>query len=93
MEYNASINAVIDESAGLSMSDVVAESVQESVVGSLEDLVWNKYDEISQSDLDKNIEREIKGIPYIDENIDYDDLGNSNQRTSTTPRSLVSKWI
>ncbi len=29
VEYNASINAVIGESAGLSMSDVVAESVQE----------------------------------------------------------------
>ena len=81
VEYNASINAVIDESVGSSMSDVAAESVQESVVGSLEDLVWDKYNEISQSDPDKNIEREIRGIPYVDENIDYDDLGNSNQRT------------
>ena len=42
------------------MSDVAAESVQESVVDSLQDLVWNKYDEISQSDLDKNIEREME---------------------------------
>ncbi len=75
VEYDASIDAVVNESVGSSMSDVAAESVQESVVGSLEDLVWSKYDEISQSDLDKNIEREIKGIPY------YDDLGNSNQRT------------
>ena len=81
VEYNASINAVIDESVGLSMSDVAAESVQERVVGSLKDLVWDKYNEISQSDPDKNIEREIRGIPYVDENIDYDDLGNSNQRT------------
>ncbi len=63
VEYNASINAVIDESAGSSMSDVAAESVQESVVGSLEDQVWDKYNEISQSDPDKNIEREIRGIP------------------------------
>ena len=59
--YNASINAVIDESAGSSMSGVAAESVQERVVGSLEDLVWDKYDEISQNDQDKNIEREING--------------------------------
>ena len=81
VEYNASINAVIDESAGSSMSDVAAESVQESVVGSLEDLVWDKYNEISQSDPDKNIEREIRGIPYVDENIDYDDLEDPNQRT------------
>ena len=81
VEYNASINAVVDESMGLSMSDVAAESVQESVVGSLEDLVWDKYNEISQSDPDKNIEREIRGIPYVDENIDYDDLEDPNQRT------------
>ncbi len=81
VEYNASINTVIDESAGSSMSDVAAESVQESVVGSLEDLVWDKYNEISQSDPDKNIEREIKGILYVDENIDYDDLEDPNQRT------------
>ena len=79
-EYNASINAVIDESAGSSMSDVAVESVQESVVGSLEDLVWDKYDEISQNDQDKNIEREINGIPHIDDNIDYDDLENPNQK-------------
>ncbi len=79
-EYNASINAVIDESAGSSMSDVAVESVQESVVGSLEDLVWDKYDEISQNDQDKNIEREINGIPHIDDNIDYDDLEDPNQK-------------
>ncbi len=42
IEYDASINAVIDKSAGSSMSDVAVESVQESVVGSLEDLVWEK---------------------------------------------------
>ncbi len=71
---------VIDESVGSSMSDVAAESVQESVVGSLEDLVWNKYDEISQNDQDKNIEREINGIPHVDDNVDYDDLEDPNQK-------------
>ncbi len=81
MEYNASINVVIDESAGSSMSDMAAESVQESVVGSLEDLVWDKYNEISQSDPDKNIKREINGIPHVDDNIDYDDLEDPNQKT------------
>ena len=40
----------------------------------------SKYDEISQNDLDKNIEREKKGIPYVDENIDYDDLEDPNQK-------------
>ncbi len=57
------------------------ESVQENVADSLEDLVWDKYNEISQSDLEKNTEREIKGIPYVDENIDYDNLSDPNQRT------------
>ena len=61
-------------------SDVVAESVQESVVGSLEDLVWDKYDKIFQNDQDKNIEREINGIPHVDDNVDYDDLEDPNQK-------------
>ncbi len=46
----------------------------------MEDLVWDKYGEISQSDPDKNIEGEIKRIPYVDENIDYDDLEDPNQK-------------
>ncbi len=72
---------MIDESADTSTSDEAVESVRENVVDSLEDLVWDKYNEISQSDLEKNTEREIKGIPYVDENIDYDDLLDPNQRT------------
>ncbi len=80
VEYEKSFDAVADSSAGLSLSDEARESVRESVAGSLEDLVWDKYDEISQSDLDKNIEREIKGIPYVDKNIDYDNLEDQNEK-------------
>ena len=80
VEYKASFSAVVDESAGSSMSDEAAESVRENVAGSLEDLVWDKYNEISQCDPDKNIEREIRGIPYVDKNIDYDNLEDSNQK-------------
>ena len=79
-EYEKSFDAVANEGAGFSLSDEAVESVRESVAGSLEDLVWDKYNEISQSDSDKNIEREIRGIPYVDKNIDYDDLGNPNQK-------------
>ena len=80
VEYEKSFDAVADEGAGLSLSDEARESVRESVAVSLEDLVWDKYDEISQSDLDKNIEREIKGIPYVDKNIDYDNLEDQNEK-------------
>ena len=80
VEYEKSFDAVADEGAGLSLSDEARESVRESVAGSLEDLVWDKYDEISQSDLDKNIERGIKGIPYVDKNIDYDNLEDQNEK-------------
>ncbi len=80
VEYEKSFDAVAEEGAGLSLSDEARESVRESVAGSLEDLVWDKYDEISQSDLDKNIEREIKGIPYVDKNIDYDNLEDQNEK-------------
>ena len=80
VEYEKSLDAVANEGAGLSLSDEARESVRESVAGSLEDLVWDKYDEISQNDLDKNIEREIKGIPYADKNTDYDNLEDQNEK-------------
>ncbi len=80
VEYEKSFDAVTNEGAGFPLSDEARESVRESVAGSLEDLVWDKYDEISQSDLDKNIEREIKGIPYVDKNIDYDNLEDQNEK-------------
>ena len=80
VEYEKSFDAVANKGAGFPLSDEARESVRESVAGSLEDLVWDKYDEISQSDLDKNIEREIKGIPYVDKNIDYDNLEDQNEK-------------
>ncbi len=79
-EYEGTVDAEVDKAAGFPVSDEASESVRESVAGSLEDLVWDKYDEISQSDLDKNIEREIKGIPYVDKNIDYDNLEDQNEK-------------
>ena len=80
VEYEKSFDAAADEGAGLSLSDEARESVRESVADSLEDLVSDKYDEISQNDLDKNIEREIKGIPNVDKNIDYDNLEDQNEK-------------
>ncbi len=80
VEYEKSLDAVADEGAGFPLSDEAREYVRESVAGSLGDLVWDKYDEIHQSDLDKNIEREIKGIPYVDKNIDYDNLEDQSEK-------------
>ena len=51
-EYEKTFDAVVDKRVGFSVSDEAAESVRESVAGSLEDLVWDKYNEISQSDSD-----------------------------------------
>ncbi len=84
-EYEGTVDAEVDKAAGFSVSDEASESVRESVAGSLEDLVWDKYNEISQSDLDKNIEREIKGIPYVDKNIDYDNLEDQNEKDQYDP--------
>ena len=80
VEYEKSFDAVANEGAGFPLSDEARESVRESVAGSLEDLVWDKYNEISQSDLDKNVEREIKGIIHVDDNVDYDNLEDPDQR-------------
>ncbi len=90
VEYEKSFDAVANEGAGFPLSDEARESVRESVAGSLEDLVWDKYDEISQSDLDKNIEREIKGIPYVDKNIDYDNLDQRPKRKR--PVRCENRW-
>ena len=80
VEYEKSFDAVANEGAGFPLSDEARESVRESVAGSLEDLVWDKYNEISQSDLDKNVEREIRGIIHVDDNVDYDNLEDPDQR-------------
>ncbi len=61
-EYEKTFDAVADEGVGFFLSDKAVDSVRESVADSLEDLVWNKYNEISQNDLDNNVEREIRGI-------------------------------
>ena len=66
VEYEKSIASVVNETLDISLSDEAIASVQESISVSLEDLVWDKYNEISQSDPDKNIEREINGIPHVD---------------------------
>ena len=71
---------MINEGAGLTVSDEAAKSVQENVSDSMEDLMWDTYDVISKKDLDGNIEREIRGIPYADESIDYDNLEDPNQK-------------
>ncbi len=80
-EYDKSLTSVINESSDTPMSDEAVASVQENVADNLQDLVWDRYNEISQNDLDKNIEREINGILPVDDNVDYDDLSNPNQRT------------
>ena len=79
-EYYKSLSSMTDETLGVSLPDEAIASVQESVANSLEDLVWDKHDEISQNDQDKNIEREINGIPHVDDNVDYDDLEDPNQK-------------
>ena len=79
-EYEKTFDAVADEGVGFFLSDEAVESVRESVADSLEDLVWNKYNEISQNDLDNNVEREIRGIPYVNKYVDYDNLEDPNQK-------------
>ncbi len=78
-EYDKSL--VIDESADTPMSDEAVASVQKNVADKLDYIVQDRLSEISQSDLDKNVVREIEGIPHVDDNVDYNNLSNPNQRT------------
>ncbi len=79
-EYEGTVDAEVDKAAGFPLSDEPSGRVRESVADSLEDLVLDKYDKISQNDLDKNIEREIKGIPNVDKNIDYNNLEDQSEK-------------
>ena len=92
-EYDKSL-AMVNKGVGTSMSDEAVASVRENVADNLQDLIWNKYNEISRSDLNKNTEREINGILHVDDNVDYDDLSNPNQRTQydTKIAGLDVRW-
>ncbi len=79
-EYKKSFDSVANESVGFSLSDEALDSVRKDFVDSTEDLMWDMYGVIRERDLDGNIEREIRGIPYADENIDYDNLEDPNQK-------------
>ena len=79
-EYEKSFDSVADEEAGLPLSDEARDSVQESVIDSMEDLMWDMYGVIREKDLDGNIVREINGIMPIDKNVDYDNLADKNQK-------------
>ncbi len=80
-EYEKKFDAVADEGAGLSLSDEALESIQDNVIDELESFIDDRYNEISQNDQDKNVEREIRGIIHVDDNVDYDDLSDPNQKT------------
>ncbi len=79
-EYKKSFDSIANESMGFSLSDEALDSVRKDFVDSTEDLMWDMYGVIRERDLDGNTEREIRGIPYADENIDYDNLEDPNQK-------------
>ena len=79
-EYKASLNAVVDESAGSPMSDEASGSVQENVIERMENQVQELSDEIEEKDLDGNIKREIYRVSDADKTIDYDNLENHYQK-------------
>ena len=80
VEYKVSFDAVVDEGAGLSLSDEARESVREEFIGSLESLVQDRYEEIINRDPDGNIRREILGIPAVDKPVKYDKLDDSSKK-------------
>ncbi len=56
-EYEKTFDSVADEGAGFSLSDEAVESIQGNVIDELESFIDDRYNEISQSDSDKNVER------------------------------------
>ncbi len=88
-EYEKTFDAVADEGAGFSLSDEAVESIQGNVIDELESFIDDRYNEISQSDSDKNVEREIRGIIHVDDNVDYDNLEDLNQKN---PIRSQDRW-
>ncbi len=80
VEYKGSLNAVVDEGAGISVSDEVRKSVREDFVAEQGKKLQVIHDKISEIDLDGNVRRELRGIRYADENIDYDNLEDPDQK-------------
>ncbi len=80
MEYEGSLDAVVDEGAGISVSDEARKSVKENVVAELGNKLQDIHDDISKIDLDGNVIRELRGIRYADNNIDYNNLEDPNQK-------------
>ena len=80
VEYKGSLDAVVDEGAGISMSDEARKSVKENVVAELVNKLDDIHNGISKIDLDGNVIRELRGIRYADNNIDYDNLEDPNQK-------------
>ena len=62
------------------MPDGVVRNVQENVVAEQGDKLQDIHDKISKIDLDGNVRRELRGIRYADKGIDYDNLGDPNQK-------------
>ena len=80
VDYEKSFDAVADKSAGLLLSDEARESVRENVIEKMENYVQELSDGIKENDLDGNVNREIRSIIKVDDNVDYDNLEDSNQK-------------
>ncbi len=79
-EYEKTFDAVANEGAGFSLSDEAISSVQENTIEELESFIDDKYNEIYQSDLDKNVNREIRSIIIVDDTVKYDKLDDPNEK-------------
>ena len=80
VEYEKSFDAVADEAADFLLSDKARESVRESVIDKMENFVDYLSDEIKKYDLDGNVNREVRSIIKVDDNVDYDNLEDPNQK-------------
>ncbi len=74
VEYEGSVDAVVDKRVGFSVSDESRESVRESVIERTENSMQEMYDIIEEKDSDGNIRREIRGISQTGESVDYENL-------------------
>ena len=80
VEYEKSVDSVIDKRVGFSVSDEARESVRENVTERTEANMREIVDEIEERDSNKNLMREVRGIRRADKFVDYDNLRDPNQK-------------
>ena len=79
-EYEKTFDAVVNEGAGLSLSDEARESVRRNAIETLTERFDNKVEDVWDRDTTRNIYRELDAIKKADDNVEYESLEDRDEK-------------